>query len=90
MDKPQSEKFIVREILKYMTQLPSIHYPAERMQVTERRRLIEQRLSVFQHNHDYTYLIEKNWFMSWIDFLVGKCDSLLQFLIYAPAKQRRF
>ncbi|CAO3656519.1 unnamed protein product [Mucor hiemalis] len=74
MEKPSSEKYICREILKVLTQLPLT--TKDSLQVIQRRRLIEQRLSVFQYNHDYTHLIEKSWFTSWVDFLIGKSDKL--------------
>lgn len=60
-----------RNILQFMTALPPDQNPSLRLDVIERRRLIEQRLSVFQQNHDFTYLIEKRWFTRWINFLIG-------------------
>lgn len=60
---PRSEKFISRQIIDFMTQLPF-------KGLIQQRRLIEQDLFTIS-NENYTFLIEKNWFMTWINFLIG-------------------
>lgn len=39
--------------------------------VLQKRRVVEQKLSYFQPHHDFTFLIEKQWFTQWTDFLRG-------------------
>ncbi|KAL7328006.1 hypothetical protein PS15p_206348 [Mucor circinelloides] len=76
IEKPIAEKYMCRDILQFMTALPPDYNPLLRLDVIERRRLIEQRLSVFQQNHDFTYLIEKRWFTKWINFLIGRSNEM--------------
>ncbi|CEP14375.1 hypothetical protein [Parasitella parasitica] len=76
LKKPVSEKYMCQKILHFMTALPDNNDLLLRQTVIERRRLIEQRLSLFQQNHDFSYLIEKKWFTRWIDFLIGKSNEL--------------
>ncbi|KAI8643127.1 hypothetical protein BD408DRAFT_342996 [Parasitella parasitica] len=76
LEKPVSEKYMCQKILHFMTALPNHNDPILRHSIVERRRMIEQRLSLFQQNHDFSYLIEKKWFTRWIDFLIGKSNEL--------------
>lgn len=61
LDQFKSEKYMSRRIIKFMTQLPFD---------IQHRRWIEQALFTNQQEK-YVFLIEKKWFTTWVNFLIG-------------------
>ncbi|KAI8886768.1 hypothetical protein K501DRAFT_331057 [Backusella circina FSU 941] len=72
--KPRAEQYAARHILQFMTALPP--HPEERKSVIQRRRSVEQRLSSFQRVNDYGYIIDRDWFNTWTQFLSYQSDQL--------------
>lgn len=76
MTKSKDERYIVRQIVGYLTQLPD-HDRELRSQVLEHRRWTERRLLSSQEIVDVVNIVEKRWFMKWLDFIIGKSSKCI-------------
>jgi hypothetical protein len=72
--KPRAEQYAAQHILQFMTELPP--HPEERNSMIQRRRSVEQRLSSFQRVNDYGYIIDREWFNAWTQFLSHQSNQL--------------
>ncbi|KAL1933774.1 hypothetical protein VTP01DRAFT_7864 [Rhizomucor pusillus] len=75
MTKSKDERYIVRQIVGYLTQLPD-HDRELRSQVLEHRRWTERRLLSSQEIVDDVNIVEKRWFMKWLDFIIDTSNHL--------------
>lgn len=76
MAKSKDEQYIIRLVVSYLTQLPNQDKELYD-RVLEHRRWTERRLLSSQEIVDDVNILEKRWFMKWLDFIIGeRKDSL--------------
>ncbi|KAI8141425.1 hypothetical protein BJV82DRAFT_175932 [Fennellomyces sp. T-0311] len=75
MEKPIGERYLVRRLVySLINQLPDD--PTLKTRAIECRRDIERRLIYTQQSHEDSYIIDREWFMAWNEYIYAKSDHL--------------